>query len=452
MIKKIHQIYISENNTLPSEFIQQQMAKVKQLYSDWEYNLYNNDQCREVIHSLFGKKVVDLYDTLNAFSFRADFARYCILYKYGGQYFDASICPEFRLEFDDTAIVYEPPFEWANCRLIDNGVMIFNKTEHALLSKAIQTCVKNIQDKNYGDGSLDITGPMVLGKLQKFDDVTYGHSKFITPTQKAAFLGDVLHWLYKPEGTNLEKFGCTGVNNYDNMWLEKRVFRSEPTAMPKITNSNVNRITTQHEKQIYSQNGEDGIIEHIFNHITPANKKFVEIGVSAGSVDQAQTNTMNLANKGWSGYWFDCVDMPHVAPNCTFVKKTLTADNVAETFKFLQIPHDIDIISIDIDSNDYYILQALCDYRPILYILEYNGCFDGSTEHIMPRNDDYTWAGQSDRNYGTSLKSITKYANNLGYDLVYCESMGINAFFIRKDVNVFQPLTSEEAWVKLHWA
>lgn len=214
----------------------------------------------------------------------------------------------------------------------------------------------------------------------------------------------------------------------------------------------MNRITTQHEKKIYSQNGEDGIIEHIFNHITPTNKRFAEIGVSAESEQQPQTNTMNLTNKGWAGHWFDCVDMPHVPLTCYFVKKMLTADNVAETFESLRIPHDIDILSIDIDGNDYYLLKALRDYRPILYILEYNGCFDGSIEHIMPRNDNYMWPGQSDRTAGISLKSLTKYANDIGYDLVYCESMGVNAFFVRRDVNVFQPLTSEEAWVKLHWA
>lgn len=232
MIKKVHQIYISDKNQSPSEHIQQQMAKVKELYSGWEYTLYNNDDCRKIIHSVLGGEGVNAYDSLNSYSFRADFARYCILYKYGGQYFDASICPEFRLEFDDTAILYEPPLEWGGCRLIDNGVMIFNETEHPLLLDALQLCVKNIRDKNYGTGSLDITGPSMFGRLDKYD-VTYGHCKFIRHGQKAAFLGDVLHWLYKPENTSLEKFGCVGVNNYNQLWDEKQVFNSVPTAIPK---------------------------------------------------------------------------------------------------------------------------------------------------------------------------------------------------------------------------
>jgi hypothetical protein len=152
-------------------------------------------------------------------------ARYCILYKYGGQYFDTSICPEFKLEFDNPAILYKPPLEWGGTKLIDNGVMIFNETQHPLLLKAIQVCIKNIRSKNYGNGSLDITGPGVLGKLDEYDNVTYGHCKFIEPGQKAAFLNKTMHWKYKPEGTNLKTLGCSGVNIYDDMWLEKKVFK-----------------------------------------------------------------------------------------------------------------------------------------------------------------------------------------------------------------------------------
>jgi hypothetical protein len=152
-------------------------------------------------------------------------ARYCILYKYGGQYFDTSICPEFKLEFDNPAILYKPPLEWGGGELIDNGVMIFNETQHPLLLKAIQVCIKNIRNKNYGNGSLDITGPGVLGKIDKYDNVTYGHCKFIEPGQKAAFLNETMHWKYKPEGANLKTLGCSGVNIYDDMWLEKKVFK-----------------------------------------------------------------------------------------------------------------------------------------------------------------------------------------------------------------------------------
>jgi GR25 family glycosyltransferase involved in LPS biosynthesis len=207
----------------------------------------------------------------------------------------------------------------------------------------------------------------------------------------------------------------------------------------------------QFEKKVYSQNGEDGIIEHIFNAIGTTSKIAVEIGVSAGE-DGSENNTMHLATQGWNTYWFDCLDNNSVPDNCIFTKQILTADNVVKTFESLDIPKDIDLLSIDIDGNDYYIREELSEYRPRVCIMEYNGCFDGKEEYIMPRNDNYFWPGGEDRTFGASLKSYTKQAERLGYDLVYCDSKGVNAFFVRKDINVFPALTSEKAWVKLWWA
>lgn len=216
----------------------------------------------------------------------------------------------------------------------------------------------------------------------------------------------------------------------------------------------------QHEAQVFSQNGEDGIIRHIFNTIGVTNKVAVEIGVSVTAKDESgkyislklENNTAVLSQQDWRLYWFDIIDPYTIPMNCTFTKKFLTKDNIVECFEELNIPKEFDILSIDIDSNDYYLRDALKDYSPRVVISEYNGCFDGSTEYVMAYDEDYIWPGQSDTTYGASLKSLTAQADKLGYDLVYCESRGVNAFFVRKDINVFKKLTSENAWVKLHWA
>lgn len=218
-------------------------------------------------------------------------------------------------------------------------------------------------------------------------------------------------------------------------------------------------ITVKNENRIYSQNGEDGIIDHIFATIGVTNRVAVEIGVSVTATDQQgnyisnrmENNTASLADD-WKLYWFDIID-PFTTPgSCTFTNKFLTKDNIVASFEQIGIPKEFDLLSIDIDSNDYYLRDALKGYSPRVVISEYNGCFDGSTEYIMPYNEDYIWPGSTDREYGASLKSLTKQADELGYDLVYCEKKGVNAFFIRKDVNVFKTLTSEEAWVGVWWS
>lgn len=222
----------------------------------------------------------------------------------------------------------------------------------------------------------------------------------------------------------------------------------------------MHRISARNEHKIYSQNGEDGVIDTIFSIIGVTNKIAVEIGVSVTATDEhgdyisnrLENNTAALADNDWRLYWFDIIE-PFITPiNCTFTNKFLTKDNIVESFEENCIPIEFDLLSIDIDSNDYYLRDALKGYSPRVVISEYNGCFDASVEYVMPYDEDYIWPGTTDREYGVSLKSLTKQADELGYDLVYCEKKGVNAFFVRKDINVFKPLTSEEAWVRLWWS
>jgi hypothetical protein len=205
-----------------------------------------------------------------------------------------------------------------------------------------------------------------------------------------------------------------------------------------------------YENKIYSQNGEDGIISHIFDHIGTTNKIAVEFGVSAGG-DGLETNTRNLADKGWKTFWFDGEDAQHIPTNCIFAQRLLTPDNICQAFAEQNIPQEFDLLSIDVDGNDYHLRQALAEYSPRVCIMEYNGCYPADVEYIMPHDDSYQWK-LWETNFGASLLSYTNQANSMNYDLVYCDSKGVNAFFVRRDVNVFTPKTCQEAWVKLWWS
>lgn len=206
----------------------------------------------------------------------------------------------------------------------------------------------------------------------------------------------------------------------------------------------------QFEKKIHSQNGEDGIIEHIFNNIGTTNKIAVEFGVSAGG-GGLETNTRYLSELGWKTYWIDSELATDLPQNCVFKKQFLTPSNIVKTFKELKVPKEFDLLSIDVDGNDYHLREALEKYSPRVYVIEYNGSIPCDIPYIMPRNDSYVWQLWK-TNFGASLLSYTEQADRLGYDLVYCESRGVNAFFVRKDINVFPKLSAEHAWVKLWWA
>lgn len=202
------------------------------------------------------------------------------------------------------------------------------------------------------------------------------------------------------------------------------------------------------EKRTYSQNGEDGIIEHIFSVIKTTNKVAVEIGVSDGG-SGTQNNTRLLTEQGWDVFWFDLKTPDFVPKGCTFSNRKLDRENIINEFKEASIPTEFDLLSIDIDSNDYHLREALSKYNPRVYIMEYNGFYSSKADYVMAYDENYVWKSKK-TDFGASLLAYAKQADRLGYDLVYCDQRGINAFFVRKDLNVFQKKSIDELYVKIY--
>ncbi len=201
----------------------------------------------------------------------------------------------------------------------------------------------------------------------------------------------------------------------------------------------------QYERRVTSQFGEDGIIEYLINTVGVTNKIAVEIGTGPSR----ENNTHNLLDKGWRVFWFDLVQNNVQHEQLVSTVATVTSTNVVELFDQQKIPADFDLLSIDIDGNDYHVRQALAAYKPRIIVMEYNGAYDKDTEYIMPLDDSYRWQG--DVRFNASLKSLQLLNDSLGYDLVYCTSQGVNAFFLRKDINPIGPKTCDEVYRKLFW-
>ncbi|MCB0377928.1 MAG: hypothetical protein KDD33_05490 [Bdellovibrionales bacterium] len=190
------------------------------------------------------------------------------------------------------------------------------------------------------------------------------------------------------------------------------------------------------EKKIYSQNGEDGIIAEIFDRIGTTNRFFVEFGFEDG---QECNGRHLLENQGWSGLWIDGnVDSIAKArerfgnSSVNISHSFITKDNIKGLFQEHQVPKELDLLSIDIDGNDYWIWQALKDYKARLVVIEYNASFPPPREYIMPYNQDHYFDGSNV--FGASLTSLVKLAEELGYVLVSCDNQGVNAFFVREDL------------------
>ena len=204
---------------------------------------------------------------------------------------------------------------------------------------------------------------------------------------------------------------------------------------------------TSQGAKYFSQNGEDGIIREIFNRIGITNSFFVEFGVGEGT----ENNTACLLFQNWCGLWVDANPQPRKQAR-SFIKSgrlqfhsgIVTRDNVNEILKQMKVPSDPDLLSIDMDLNTYHIWQAMEVIRPRAVVVEYNANFPPSVEWIADYNPPQFWDHTS--YFGASLKSYEILGTRLGYCLVGCDFMGVNAFFIRHDLcsgKFISPYTSE---------
>ena len=184
----------------------------------------------------------------------------------------------------------------------------------------------------------------------------------------------------------------------------------------------------------FSQNGEDGIIEEIFKRIGTSNKYFVEFGIENG---QECNCRWLVENNGWQGLWIDggAENIRQAKEHyqnypVTLAEHFIDKDNIVEIFNKYQVPQEFDLLSIDIDGNDYWVWESLKSFQPRVVIMEYNGSYFPHEEWVMPYNPKHRF--NSTANYGASLRSYEALGRQLGYRLIGCDSAGVNAFFVHE--------------------
>ena len=193
------------------------------------------------------------------------------------------------------------------------------------------------------------------------------------------------------------------------------------------------------EFQAFSQFGEDGIIQEIFKRIGVTNRYFVEFGVENGS----ETNTTYLLYQDWQGLWIDgsaentgaisqSFSKAVAQKKLTTITSFITAENIEQLFKQGNTPAEFDLLSIDIDRNDYYVWKAITQYKPRVVIIEYNSIFHPGCHFVVDYNANAVWDGTS--NTSASLESLYELGLNKGYKLVASSFAGVNAFFVREDL------------------
>lgn len=207
-----------------------------------------------------------------------------------------------------------------------------------------------------------------------------------------------------------------------------------------------------YEKRMFSQNGEDGIIEELFSRIGTTNRFFVEFGVQSGV--ECMSRKLACIHE-WSGIMMEGHPLNYerlkinyeAYPKVLTYYSFITQENIVSIFRRLQVPVAFDLLTIDLDGIDYWVWKALHAYKPRVVIMEYNASFPPPQKMVVVYDPLFTWKGTT--YFGASLTSLTELGKKLGYSLIGTDSRGVNAFFLRTDLcrlAGFPQLTPEEAY------
>ena len=214
------------------------------------------------------------------------------------------------------------------------------------------------------------------------------------------------------------------------------------------------------ESRLFSQNGEAGLLLHIFSKIGVTDRRLIEFGI--GNVEKCNSTNLVLSF-GWSGLLIDGADgsidqsrrfhEAHARVDSSrvqIVQAWIEPETINALFAQHGFSEEIDLLSVDIDGNDYWVWKAIEEVRPRVVMIEYNACF-GTDEIAITQYDrkfdryrlhPFGWYN------GASLAAFERLGQRKGYVMIGCDSTGLNAFFVRQDVaaGTFHSVTSKEAY------
>lgn len=172
----------------------------------------------------------------------------------------------------------------------------------------------------------------------------------------------------------------------------------------------------------YSQFGESKVLYQIFEKIGTHNKYGVEFGASDG---YWLSNLRMFLDIGWTG-----LQMEGVEENKNDVKSEfVTRENINYLFEKYDVPNKFDLLSIDLDGNDYWIWKEI-KYEPNVVIIEFNAHFDKDARVVIEYDDKHVW--DFTFAYGASFKAMCELAESKGYYL-YNQHEFVDLIFIKKE-------------------
>lgn len=172
----------------------------------------------------------------------------------------------------------------------------------------------------------------------------------------------------------------------------------------------------------YSQFGESKILWDIFEKIGTRSKFAVEFGAADG---YRGSNIRMFLENGWKGLQVEGVS--DVKNNVK--REFITKDNINDLFQKYEVPNDLDLVTIDIDGNDFWVWKALT-YDPAVVVIEYNSNFQKDVSVSLEYDENHRFDGSYA--YGASFKAYDNLAKEKGY-YFYAEVSFANLIFVKDE-------------------
>ena len=244
MTKKIDNIFsivLSDNSLFFSkrtDAFDLNIQSFKVCYPKSNHQIFHNQKIRTIISENFKSDVLEAYDQLIPYSYKADLARYCILFTQGGIYSDISHLHINPVRVDENVeMVFFRDIAFIHPAFSVSTAVIYSEPEQETLYKLIYRIVDNCKNCFYGQHPLEPTGPYLLGRflanLDSHNNIVFGDSRAMVigadPASAKRHImkfmpnGDLIAFRNKNNNSSVDEF-FEGGNSYGALWQERRVY------------------------------------------------------------------------------------------------------------------------------------------------------------------------------------------------------------------------------------
>ena len=239
----VSQIFLSDVQSDYPPYIKHCINTVQSNHDSESHTIYNKESLRQFIADNYEPEVVNAYDKLIPYTYKADLGKACLLYMLGGWYYDIAVQVISKLVVPETISCIAYTIEEEQQCLTPMAVIpsaLYSEPYNPVLQYAIELTIDNCNKEYYGHTPFCPTGPNLYGRaFAKYyakhgvdPRFIFGKLKLLTPmcpNKNGAFVlpDGTIHALIKPSGNTLADLGTTGTNTYTDLYFEKKIYVKE---------------------------------------------------------------------------------------------------------------------------------------------------------------------------------------------------------------------------------